>query len=447
MDQGNEFPSKSPLGGDAASNKSSDLTRTHIWQVQAFRDLLIVAVIVTVIWAGYALRFVTVPLLLAFALAYLVEPLVRWICRTLRISRPVAVSSILGTFGLTLVVGGVLFVPIILRQTDAFVTSAKAGHFDQWIDRFQDVLPQEYRDEVSRVRGWLEGEGTAKSAESSEQGRDPETVWAPPVLAPKNDESSQRGVDHSSEQIAAPVQRENSITKSLLSPAAQSAVWKLLDFSSLLFAAVLIPFYFWFFSVGFPGALAFIGGLIPTSRKARVFQLAAEMDAAVAGFVRGRILIAAGMGVMFAGGWWINGVPYALTLGLLAGVLSIVPYLGIVVVIPAIALNGAGQLAVPEAERMAWYWIIGGPPLVFVVVQSIEGYLLTPIFAGRATNLGPVSIFVAVLAGASVAGLYGMLLAIPVAACTKILIRETVMPSLRSWAAGKSVDPLPIDRG
>jgi len=52
-----------------------------------------------------------------------------------------------------------------------------------------------------------------------------------------------------------------------------------------------------------------------------------------------------------------------------------------------------------------------------------------------------------VLAGASVAGLYGMLLAIPAAACAKILVRETVMPALKRWTDGKSADFLPLDRG
>jgi predicted PurR-regulated permease PerM len=72
--------------------------------------------------------------------------------------------------------------------------------------------------------------------------------------------------------------------------------------------------------------------------------------------------------------------------------------------------------------------------------------LLTPVIAGRATNLGPVSVFVAVLAGASLAGVYGMLLAIPAAACIKILASEMLMPALREWAAGRASDPLPIDR-
>ncbi len=424
-------PSQQPSGGAA-------FARLHIWQVQAFRDLLIVAVVIGAIWAGYALRFVTVPLLLAFALAYLVEPLVGWLCRILRLSRQVAVSAILGTFGLAIVIAGLIFVPTIVRQTSDFVANARAGHFDRWINRFDDVLPPEYRQEVNRVRDLL---GIRSETNNPALDLSKPTAEVPIVHAT---EPSAVQAERSSEVAS---KGSDSITKTLMSPTTQSALWKLLDFSSLLFAAVLIPFYFWFFSVGFPSAIKFLGDLVPTSRKPKVFQLAQEMDRAVAGFVRGRIVIAAAMGVMFAGGWWINGVPYALTLGLLAGTLSIVPYLGLVVLVPAIALLAASQLALPEVDRLAWYWIIGGPPLVFVIVQSIEGYMLTPIFAGRATNLGPVSIFVAVLAGASVAGLYGMLLAIPVAACAKILIRETVMPSVRNWASGKSVDPLPLDRG
>lgn len=425
--------------------EQTNFARLHIWQVQAFRDLLVIGVIFGAIWAGYALRFVTTPLLLAFTLAYLVEPLVDWLCRVLKMSRPVAVSAILASAGLGVVLAGLLFIPTIVYQASEFVASARAGRFDQWINRFEEVLPSQYRSEIGRVRTWVNDKsssvppattasGTTSSASSAKPADLVTAVADPKVIQP----------DPAADLIDS---SPTSITQALLSPTAQSALWKILDFSSLLFAAVLIPFYFWFFSVEFPTAMRFLGSLVPASRKEKIFHLAGEMDAAVAGFVRGRILIAAGMGVMFAGGWWINGVPYALTLGLLAGILSIVPYLGLVVLIPAIALLAANQLTIPEADRMAWYWIVGGPPLVFTIVQSIEGYILTPVFSGRATNLGPVSIFVAVLAGASVAGLYGMLLAIPVAACAKILIRETIMPSLRNWAAGKSSDPLPLDRG
>ena len=79
-------------------------------------------------------------------------------------------------------------------------------------------------------------------------------------------------------------------------------------------------------------------------------------------------------------------------------------------------------------------------------VQLIEGYVLTPMIAGKATNLDPVTILVVVLAGGSIMGIYGMLLAIPVAACLKILCTDVLLPKVHAWTAGEAEDPLPIDR-
>ena len=84
---------------------------------------------------------------------------------------------------------------------------------------------------------------------------------------------------------------------------------------------------------------------------------------------------------------------------------------------------------------------------MYGIVQFLEGYVLIPLIAGKATDLDPVSIFVAVLAGAAIAGVYGMLLSIPVAACLKIYLREVVMPHLRDWSSGRADDPLPLDQG
>jgi predicted PurR-regulated permease PerM len=95
---------------------------------------------------------------------------------------------------------------------------------------------------------------------------------------------------------------------------------------------------------------------------------------------------------------------------------------------------------------MAWWGILLWPTLVFTIVQLLEGYVLTPAIAGKATKLDPVTIVVVVLAGGSVLGVYGMLLAIPVAACGKILVAEVLMPRIRAWTRGELADPLPIER-
>jgi predicted PurR-regulated permease PerM len=171
------------------------------------------------------------------------------------------------------------------------------------------------------------------------------------------------------------------------------------------------------------------------------------MDAVIAGFVRGRIVISLIMGVLFAIGWEFCDVPWAIPLGLLVGLFSLVPYLGGVGLPVAIALLWFDQLGAPPQEQMSWYWIIAGPTIVFIAVQVIEGYILTPWIAGKATNLDPVSILAAVLAGGALLGVYGMLIAIPLVACIKILLTEVLMPRVKLWLAGHAADPLPIEGG
>jgi predicted PurR-regulated permease PerM len=208
---------------------------------------------------------------------------------------------------------------------------------------------------------------------------------------------------------------------------------------------VLIPFYFFFFSLWFPKVVEFMKGIVPNRGNNNTFALLIKMDAAVAGFVRGRIVIAFIMAVLLAIGWLVVGVPYAILLGIGVGILCSVPFLGLVGIPISIGLLFLDQLGVPEADRMVWWGILLWPTLIFGIVQAIDGWLLTPLIAGRATNLDPVTIFVAVLAGGSVLGAYGMLLAIPIAACIKILIQDRLLPKIRAWARGDADDPLPFD--
>jgi predicted PurR-regulated permease PerM len=100
-----------------------------------------------------------------------------------------------------------------------------------------------------------------------------------------------------------------------------------------------------------------------------------------------------------------------------------------------------------ETEGMWWVRAIVLPVAWFGVVQFIETYILTPKIAGKATNLDPVTIVVAVLAGGALLGVYGMLLAIPIAACGKILLLEVLFPKVDAWLKGERPDPLPIERG
>ena len=153
------------------------------------------------------------------------------------------------------------------------------------------------------------------------------------------------------------------------------------------------------------------------------------------------------MGLMFSVGWWLVDVPYAFVLGMTTGALSTVPFVGGLGAPIAIGLAVLARLELPEVERAAWWMPVALPAAVFALVSAIEGWVLLPLIAGRATRLDPVTIVVAVLAGGALLGVYGMLLAIPLAACLKILVIRVVLPRLRAWTRGDVADPLPIDDG
>ena len=95
--------------------------------------------------------------------------------------------------------------------------------------------------------------------------------------------------------------------------------------------------------------------------------------------------------------------------------------------------------------RGATWWIIGAPIVWYNVGQLLDDYVLTPVIQGRGTDLDTPTILFASIAGGALMGFYGLLVAIPLAACLKILIREVFWPRFRAWAEGKERDFLPID--
>ena len=147
-------------------------------------------------------------------------------------------------------------------------------------------------------------------------------------------------------------------------------------------------------------------------------------------------------------GWWLVDVPYAFVLGMTTGALSTVPFVGGLGAPIAIGLAVLARLELPEVERAAWWMPVALPAAVFVLVSAIEGWVLLPLIAGRATRLDPVTIVVAVLAGGALLGVYVD------AACDSAgrPLEDSgdsrcVAPALPRWTRGDVADHLPIDDG
>lgn len=157
--------------------------------------------------------------------------------------------------------------------------------------------------------------------------------------------------------------------------------------------------------------------LLPRRHEARVAMLVGECHEVLGAFLRGQLLVMLALAAIYAGGLMIVGLDLGLLIGVLAGLASIVPYMGFVVGI------GAAVVATLFQSGLELYPLLG-VLAVFTVGQLLEGMLLTPWLVGDRIGLHPVAVIFAVLAGGQLFGFAGVLLALPVAAVIRVLLRH-----------------------
>ncbi len=154
--------------------------------------------------------------------------------------------------------------------------------------------------------------------------------------------------------------------------------------------------------------------VLPEPYQPLVAELARKLDRTVGGYVRGQLLIALIVGFLTGFGFWAIGLPLAASLGFLAGVFNLVPFVGVYI---------SGALAILLAASLGWEKVLLTLGVILGVNQ-LEAYVLAPLIVGRATRLHPVTAIAAILTGASLFGLWGALLGVPAAAFLKVLLEE-----------------------
>jgi len=179
---------------------------------------------------------------------------------------------------------------------------------------------------------------------------------------------------------------------------------------------VLIPVVTFYLLRDWDILVAKIGSLIPRYYIGSVSDLAKQCHETLGAFFRGQLLVMFALGVIYAIGMMIIGVDLGLLIGMLAGIASIVPYLGAIVGI------GAGLIAAFFQFGDVLHLVL--VVVVFSVGQLLEGTVLTPKLVGDRIGLHPVAVIFAVLAGGQLFGFVGILLALPAAAVIMVLLRR-----------------------
>ena len=179
---------------------------------------------------------------------------------------------------------------------------------------------------------------------------------------------------------------------------------------------VLIPVVTFYLLRDWDGLVVRIRQLVPVHLEVTLVKLTRESDSMLSAFIRGQLLVMIGLGVIYSLGLWLAGIDLAFLIGMGAGVLSFVPYLGSI-----LGVVGAVIAALVQYHDMLHILFV---LVVFGVGQALEGMLLTPWLVGDKIGLHPVAVIFAIMAGGQLFGFLGILLALPVAAVLNVLMRH-----------------------
>ncbi len=178
----------------------------------------------------------------------------------------------------------------------------------------------------------------------------------------------------------------------------------------------LLPIFTFYLLSEWDRMVSFVAELVPMTHRPRVNRLARDVDERLAAFVRGQLTVCTVLAVLYSAGLLLADVDMALGVGLLSGALFVVPYLGTVV---GIVLASVLCLMKFGIDIHLLY-----VALAFGIPQFIESWYLTPKVVGNKVGLHPLIVMIALLAGGGLAGVWGMLLAIPLTAVLDVLARE-----------------------
>jgi predicted PurR-regulated permease PerM len=207
----------------------------------------------------------------------------------------------------------------------------------------------------------------------------------------------------------------------------------LVGIMSLLVVTPVVAFYL---LLDWDKMVAKMDSWLPVDQRDTVRQIAGDIDTAISGFLRGQTLVCLILGGIYAAGLFALGLNFGILIGISAGILSFIPYVG--------SLLG---LFVAVAVAVAQFWpdstMVGLVLLVFVIGQFIEGNILAPKLVGETVGLHPVWLMFALLAAGSLFGFLGLLLAVPIAAAIGVLVRFALKQYLGSPLHGGSALPEP----
>ncbi len=341
-------------------------------QDRTLKRIFILAGIALILWVLYLLKPVVLPFVGAFLVAYLFSPLVDKLHK-IGLPRWLSISAVFIGIGVVITLAFWYLVPLVWEQLMYAKNSIPSGihwanyKFLPWLSDSFNLVPMELDvDQISAAI--MEYVQTNYSADS---------------------------------------------IQAMIAKLAQSG----LNFIQIGGTVVLIPIIAFYFLLDWDRMLDSFRRLIPRRYEEQTLVIVKECHSVLGAFVKGQFLVMVLLGVVYAMGLQLIGLEVGLIIGMVAGLCSIIPYLGFAVGIIAAVIASLFQFGIDWMQLL----LVG---VVFMIGQAVEGYILQPFLLGDKIGLSPVAVVFAVLAGAQLGGILGMLIALPVAAVIVVLLRH-----------------------
>lgn len=341
-------------------------------QDRTLKRIFILAGIALILWVLYLLKPVVLPFIGAFLVAYLFSPLVDKLHK-IGLPRWLSISAVFIGIGVVITLAFWYLVPLVWEQLMYAKNSIPSGihwanyKFLPWLSDSFNLVPMELDvDQISAAI--MEYVQTNYSADS---------------------------------------------IQAMIAKLAQSG----LNFIQIGGTVVLIPIIAFYFLLDWDRMLDSFRRLIPRRHEEQTLVIVKECHSVLGAFVKGQFLVMVLLGVVYAMGLQLIGLEVGLIIGMVAGLCSIIPYLGFAVGIIAAVIASLFQFGIDWMQLL----LVG---VVFMIGQAVEGYILQPFLLGDKIGLSPVAVVFAVLAGAQLGGILGMLIALPVAAVIVVLLRH-----------------------
>ncbi len=335
------------------------------------KNLLLIsfAVALAVCVVLYFSRRIVAPFFIAFALAYLLDPLVDRLV-SFKLSRTLSVLLLMFGFFFLVLGAGVLLVPIFSIQAENLARNIPVyiGIFQEWFRPVLDII----------------------------NGLDPVKV----------EEFVNEGLSRFGELPMKVLQFSSKFIWGSIS--------NLFNIVLMLANLVIIPVVMFYLLRDFNSINEKFLKLVPPRFQKKTQDLVLEINQVLSSFARGQLMVAGLMGTMYSIGLFLCDTPMSLSLGMMAGLLNLVPYLGLILgFVPSVLLT--------YMHTQEWMSVLGVAG-VFAVAQVLEGMVITPRVVGENIGLHPVAVILAVLLGGELFGLAGMILGVPGVAVLNVLI-------------------------